>query len=537
MKQSEASFMHHSLPKLFLTLALCLCVCSLPAQEICDNGLDDDNDGWVDLQDPDCACRWEPTKNILLNPSVEEHKHCLTNGAPYSENYDIVEHWLYGVQPNGDIAFYRNLSCPADSAWAILNYVPRPIPDGNGFLEMIRGTTRPGMSDVPESTAKKYYVAQCLQTPLIKDRDYTFSFYGAAYLNKQVTKFAIDSFTVAVFGNSDCNAVPFGTANKGNGCPTNYPGWVMLGKTTFVSPYQWVQAKMMLTIPQDINVIEIGQDCSLVYLGDTSVGGNVASKPYYYLDNFQLAETKDFNFQYITILSGDVCNGGYILKAPTAANANYQWYKDSIALVGQTDSLLVILDTSKTAYYNVRVTKGGRCQISEPILVKRSLLSDLHFPTDTFSCQGDTLRLGKSQPGVAYSWSGKQDSVVTLYETDDYTITASDAFGCTRDFIVNADFKDCIGCKVFIPSAFTPNGDGLNEELRGYSNCPLDNYQLQIYNRWGQKIFEANTISKGWDGTFNGKKMPADVYVYLVRYKNSRKEDYKIGKGTVAIIR
>ena len=98
--------------KILFTTVFCLVVSVLFAQEICDNGKDDDNDGWIDLQDPDCACNWTAPYNLLLNPSFEEHKHCLTNGAPYSENYDIVEHWFYGVQPNGDIAFYRNLSCP-----------------------------------------------------------------------------------------------------------------------------------------------------------------------------------------------------------------------------------------------------------------------------------------------------------------------------------------------------------------------------------------------------------------------------------------
>ncbi len=533
MKQGETSF-----SKFLLTTVLCFFVYALSAQEICDNGIDDDGDGLIDLNDPDCQCHWEASYNLLLNPSFETYKHCLTNGAPYAENYDIVDHWLYGVQPNSDIAFYRNLSCATDSAWATVNYVPRPIPDGSGFLEMIRGTYRPGMEDVPESTVRKYYVAQCLQTPLVKDRDYTFSFYGSAVLDTRTTRFAIDSFTVGVFGHSDCNAVPFGTANKGNGCPANYPGWIMLGKTTFVSPYTWVQAKMKLTIPKDINVIEIGQDCSLVYIGDTAVGGDASSKPYYYLDNFQLAETKDFNFQYIQLLSGDPCNGGYILKAPAILNATYQWYRDSIALVGQTDSILQIPEPSLTAYYNVRITKGGRCQVSEPFLVSRSLLKELQFPTDTFLCKDDTLYLGKPLPGVKYNWNGKFDSIVTITDPGLYNITASDGLGCSRNFSVNVEFKDCFSCTVFIPGAFTPNGDGLNDVLKGYSNCPLENYQLQIYNRWGQKLFETNTITKGWDGTYKGKKLPIDVYVYLIRFKNSHNEkNYKIKSGTVAIIR
>jgi hypothetical protein len=321
--------------KLLLFSILCLNSNHVFSQEICDNGIDDDGDGLIDLQDPDCSCKWEAATNLLLNPSFEEYRHCLTANGAYIDNYDIADYWLYGVRPNGDISFYRNLHCPTDSLlFNSVTFVPRPIPDGSAFLEMIRAVA--GDFAIPEKQTLKYYVAQCLQTPLVKNRDYTFSFYGAAYLAKTIEKFAVDSFTIAVFGNTDCNAVPFGTLHQNNGCPANYPGWVMLGKATFVSPYTWVQAKMKLTIPEDINVIEVGADCSVVYWGDTTRGGNSASKPYYYLDNFQLAETKDFNFQYITIQSGDACNGGYVLKAPASANATYQWYRDSIALVGKT---------------------------------------------------------------------------------------------------------------------------------------------------------------------------------------------------------
>lgn len=522
--------------KPLLIFVLCFNSSFVFSQEICDNGKDDDGDGLIDLQDPDCSCKWEAATNLLLNPSFEDYKHCLTTNGAYIDNYDIANYWLYGVQPNGDISFYRNLSCPSDSLWAIPNFVARPIPDGSAFLMMIRGVT--GDFTIPEKETQKYYVAQCLQTPLIKNRDYTFSFYGAAYLNKTIEKFAVDSFTIAVFGNKDCSAVPFGTLHQNNGCPANYPGWIMLGKATFVSPYTWVQAKMKLTIPEDINVIEIGADCSVVYWGDTTRGGNSASKPYYNLDNFQLAETKDFNFQYITIQSGDACNGGYVLKAPASANATYQWYRDSIALVGRTDSILYINEPSVTANYNVRITKAGRCQISEPVLVKRSMLQQVKFPSDTVSCNGDTLKIGKRLPGVVYKWNGLQDTIVRLTQSGNYTITASDDLGCTKDFTVKTEFKDCIGCKIFVPNAFTPNDDGLNDVLKTHSSCPIEDYQLQIFNRWGQKVFETKNLSKGWDGNFNGKRQPNGVYIYFVRYKNSVGEkNYKLAKGTVVIIR
>jgi gliding motility-associated-like protein len=538
MLQREVFISVQFFTRFWKIILLLLFTINAKAQEICVNGMDDDKDGLADLYAPDCNCHWKAPYNLLKNPSFEEFKHCLTPGAPYLENFDIADQWLFGVRPFADIAFYRNLKCPMDSIQFTYTFLPRPVPDGTGFLVMTRGVTRSVASNELESKSQKYYVSQCLENSLAKDKNYTFSFYGSAYRNINQEKYALDSFTVAVFGNSDCSAIPFGEQGKGNGCPSNFSGWVMLGKTTFVSPYSWVQAKIDLRIPKEINVIQVGADCSLVEIGDQSQGGDAQSKPYYFLDNFELAETKDFNFQYIQQQTGDACKGGYVLKAPTSANAVYQWYKDSIALVGETDSLLIITEPSVNAYYNVRISDASGCKISEPLLLKGSILSAIQIPSDTSSCNGDTLRLGTPLPGVNYSWNGKKDTIVTINQTGQYTITASDILGCTRSFIVNATIKDCIACTVFVPNVFTPNDDGKNDKLKGHTNCTIKDYQLEVYNRWGQKLFVTNTISEAWDGNFSGKQVPNGVYVYFVRFKNSSNEkNYKIVKGTIAIIR
>lgn len=89
-----------------------------------------------------------------------------------------------------------------------------------------------------------------------------------------------------------------------------------------------------------------------------------------------------------------------------------------------------------------------------------------------------------------------------------------------------------------MPDAFTPNNDGLNDVLKGHINCPVDEYQLKIYNRWGQNVFQTNIVDKGWDGTFKGNQQSTGVYTYFIRFKNSAFEQtYKTKKGTVMIIR
>lgn len=68
------------------------------------------------------------------------------------------------------------------------------------------------------------------------------------------------------------------------------------------------------------------------------------------------------------------------------------------------------------------------------------------------------------------------------------------------------------------PNAFTPNGDGHNETFKPLITCPADEYQLEIFDRWGRKIFETTDPELGWDGNIKGQAAPVDTYVYRVQF-------------------
>ncbi len=104
----------------------------------------------------------------------------------------------------------------------------------------------------------------------------------------------------------------------------------------------------------------------------------------------------------------------------------------------------------------------------------------------------------------------------------------------------NCQFTDSIVVKVifpiYIPNTFTPNGDGRNEIFKAESEV-LEEYELIIYDRWGNLAFQSSDLSHGWDGTINGNPQPQDVYVYKLRYmlKHTRKWREKV--GIVSLIR
>ena len=126
-------------------------------------------------------------------------------------------------------------------------------------------------------------------------------------------------------------------------------------------------------------------------------------------------------------------------------------------------------------------------------------------------------------------------------ESGTYVINCIVEFSCGIDTITKTvEILNCdtlIGeCRIFIPSAFTPNSDGLNEEFGALTRCNPNFYELLIYNRWGQLIFKSSTIANKWNGKYKNSNCPANNYIYLMRYQFPGQEK-KFEKGSVMLLR
>ena len=71
-------------------------------------------------------------------------------------------------------------------------------------------------------------------------------------------------------------------------------------------------------------------------------------------------------------------------------------------------------------------------------------------------------------------------------------------------------------CEIFVPNAFSANGDGNNDELFVQSICTKE-IELAIYDRWGERVFTSNDINKKWNGAYNGEEMNTGVYMYSLK--------------------
>ena len=87
----------------------------------------------------------------------------------------------------------------------------------------------------------------------------------------------------------------------------------------------------------------------------------------------------------------------------------------------------------------------------------------------------------------------------------------TDSLGCTAIALFTVLVDEAV--PVYIPNAFTPNGDGVNDSWTIYTNA-VKQFKLEIFNRWGEKVFETENSGQGWDGTFKGKPAENGIYVY-----------------------
>jgi gliding motility-associated-like protein len=159
-------------------------------------------------------------------------------------------------------------------------------------------------------------------------------------------------------------------------------------------------------------------------------------------------------------------------------------------------------------------------------------------PVENTPTQFTNLSTGASR----YLWyfgdgsvSSARDTVHQYQKTDSYnaSLVAYNIFGCsdTAARVVSAIVNPIVG----VPSAFTPNNDGVNDvvKVRGFG---IDQMMFRIYNRWGQEVFVSQNPEFGWDGRFKGALQPMDVYGYTLNILFSDGTNIS-RKGEITLIR
>jgi len=167
----------------------------------------------------------------------------------------------------------------------------------------------------------------------------------------------------------------------------------------------------------------------------------------------------------------------------------------------------------------------------------------LEFGKDTILCYSNNLILDATFPGANYLW--QDNSMLPTYYISmegTYWVSVTNVCGKTTDTI-NVQYKDC-DYNIYIPNAFTPNGDGMNDRFKVIGKG-IKNIYLAVYNRWGEKVYETGNLYEalnvGWDGKRSAlggrrKEQGMAVFVYYLEVEFvDRTTDTR--KGDVTLIR
>lgn len=167
-------------------------------------------------------------------------------------------------------------------------------------------------------------------------------------------------------------------------------------------------------------------------------------------------------------------------------------------------------------------------------------------PPDPILTQPVTL--STNQPSTyMYSWSAvppteesippiPNPTVVPTAIPTTFSVTVTNEAGCTNVATLTITPRDpsCDESDIFLPNAFTPNDDGVNDVLYVKSNF-IETFEIHIYNRWGEEVFTSNDVNFGWNGTYKGKKLPPDVFGYYMEVGCPNEKSYS-EKGNITLL-
>ncbi len=204
---------------------------------------------------------------------------------------------------------------------------------------------------------------------------------------------------------------------------------------------------------------------------------------------------------------------------------------------GTTGSELTI---SESGEYSVLFIPDSGCEVEEEIAVNQ-FFAPFVFANDTVICDGDVIQLRAQSPNGEAFWPGLSESpIASISEEGTYEAAAENECGISF-FTVNIGLKDC-SCPAYVPNAYTPNGDGLNDLFVPEILCEPEFYDLVIFNRWGKEVFSSTDITKNWNG--DSKNNPDffssdGVYNYILKFDNPLRplQSPQEITGTVTLIR
>ncbi|MFH2143886.1 MAG: T9SS type A sorting domain-containing protein [Bacteroidota bacterium] len=395
---------------IFIILLLSFFTQFIYSQEICDNGIDDDSDGLVDMNDTvDCFCINVPVTvpSLIPNPSFEDTICCPISFS----QMNCTQGWTQASTATPD---YLNTCGVVFNAATSAGLVP--FPDGNGIVGEIFAPTW------------QEYIGYCLPSPLLAGTPYTIQMsivstpidgYGEVCNGGVINYTPID---IVIYGAANCSSLPF----AGVECPPS--PWYVMGTATYTPVDSWGTISISFTPTANVEAIIFGAPCTLP--PSYTYG---PCYPYFYYDNFILNQSSAFGLHISQ--TGGFCTNDLVLTVMLPDTGTVQWYYQGVAIVGQTGTTLNVTANgySPGDYQAVFTNISGDCTIAT-FTVDPPVYPVITISNDTTICNEDSVLISAGG-GTNFTWNNGvgigNSQIVSPASTTTYYVTLTDNNNCT----------------------------------------------------------------------------------------------------------
>ena len=263
---------------------------------------------------------------------------------------------------------------------------------------------------------------------------------------------------------------------------------------------------------------------------------------------FSAVDTVSASFQY-NISYGCVKDTLYFSHDGAHDVNKWQWTMNTFPPVTTQNASAIFGASSENT---VRlIVSNGICSDSTSEVIKLDNEVKASFTMDDFTCPEDPLAVINTSTGSIDTWRWSYGSLGTSFLKDPpaylfptlnrevkYTVSlvvTNLSLGCSDS--VNKVIAVLDHCYIDVPTGFTPNNDGLNDNFGPHNALKADNYEFRVYNRWGQLVFESRNWRERWDGKVKGVQQATGTYVWMLKYTNRETMKDVFKKGTVTLIR
>ncbi|WP_276133127.1 gliding motility-associated C-terminal domain-containing protein [Polluticoccus soli] len=215
------------------------------------------------------------------------------------------------------------------------------------------------------------------------------------------------------------------------------------------------------------------------------------------------------------------------------STATYSWIGPGFSSTEKDPSVSNVTELH-AGVYKVKTTVNG-CAAWKELLVKVDDIPSFYLGADTTICNYEELTVGFSQEGHSYLWNtGATSGQIKIPGSGTYSIIATNHCGSASDSIA-VEIEQCDNC-AFMPNAFTPNNDGLNDGVAPIIHCEISDYKFIIVNRYGEEVFRSSQPGEKWNGLYKGQLAELGTYYYIVNLTGPRNKKFLV-KGDITLVR